>query len=70
LDLHLPIQLVPTTTTSVHWTYEKNEQFEDTKDVFIDRKSTNGSLYNGQKEKNIKTMVDKTIHRKLKIEQH
>jgi len=50
LDLHLPIQLVPTTTTSVQWTYEKNEQFEDTKDVFIDRKSTNGSLYNGQKE--------------------
>ena len=44
------------------------EQFEDTKWVIKSRKSKD-KQYNGQKEKG-QTMMYKTLHRKVKIQQH
>ena len=48
-----------------------HEEFEDTKEVVRSRKSKKDRQRNGQ-EKNDKTIYNdlKTLHRKLKIEQH
>jgi hypothetical protein len=43
------------------------ERFEDTKGVIRSRKSKDRQ-HNGQKKKN--SMIYKTLHRKLKIQQH
>jgi hypothetical protein len=42
------------------------EQFEDTKGVIRTRKSNKGRRYNGKGQ----TLIYKTLHRKLRIEQH
>ena len=48
--------------------YYIKEKFEDTEGVIRSRTSMNDSQYNGQKKKE-QTMIFKTPHRKLKIEQ-
>jgi len=45
------------------------EEFEDTKEIIRIRKSKKDRQHNGQTKKE-QTMIYKTIHRKLKIEQH
>ena len=45
------------------------EKFEDTQSVIRSRNSKNVRQYNGQK-KTRTIMINKIIHRKLKIEQH
>jgi len=50
---------------------KRKEKFEDTKGVLRFRKSEKDRQHNGQKKKSKwTTTIYKTLHRKLKIEQH
>jgi len=50
----------------------EEEKFADAKRVVRGRKSKTGRQHNGQKRKSTKgqTTIYKTLHRKLRIEQH
>jgi hypothetical protein len=50
----------------------EEEKFADTKRIVRDRKSKTDRQHNGQKRKstNGQTTIYKTLHRKLRIEQH
>ena len=47
-----------------------NEKFEDTKGAIRDRNPKNSNVSNKRIKTKRRTMVDKVIHRKLKIEEH
>jgi hypothetical protein len=53
---------------TIQWSKEKGRRTDNTR---VKRKRTKDRQYNGQKKKDKgHTMVDKTLHRKLKIEEH
>jgi Zn-finger nucleic acid-binding protein len=49
---------------------ETQEEFEDTKDASVNRRTDYTMTKRKRKKKQKKTTIYKTLHRKLKIEQH